>query len=243
MEREMLPLQTEAFYGTLTVYLEQIDNPGQHFREVLLPMMDVHRRRDEPMPEMDIMRKLFSDDPEKPGELREWLHVQQAGLWLAETLEGVDLLYYFQQPNWLQGMFHEPHNAEERIMLEDELDHMAETLTRLPAEIAYRLCIIKYLTRMNITTTLERHDRNLVEAEMAIRFLEEPDVMAAITEFWWDNEVNGQERVRAAIAKDLGKTPEELDREADEAIEANPEIEAKAKRILASLRGKRQVDQ
>jgi hypothetical protein len=75
-------------------------------------------------------------------------------------------------------------------MLKDELDLMAERLTGLPAEVAYRLCIIKYLTRINVTTNLERDERYVIEAEMAIRFLKEPDVTVAIIEF-------RQEKIRA----------------------------------------------
>jgi len=159
------------------------------------------------------MWKIISDDPRKPGELREWTEAILDGKWLAATLEAADLLYYWQQPSSLRGAYLEPSNDDEKAEIERDLDLIVEDLTGLPAEIAYRLCIIKYLTRMRLTSTLkESRERHAIEAEMAIRFLEEPDVRAAIAEFQW-------EKVRR-------KEDERLEREAgDRQFEPNPALD------------------
>lgn len=226
----MRPLQTEVLYHILLAHIANIANPRRYIQEELSPLMDAHRGRTGPMSFSAVIQKIFSTDPAKPGEAVEWIKARrQPGLEAVTTLEKIDMLYYLLQPS--MSIYVGPLDQSE----EAEATAWVERFTHLPARVAYGLCILKYLTRIHLTSPLPKAQRDNIETIMKNNFILEPAIWTAITDFWQDYELHDQERERQRVANELGEAAmREIEIICDQVME-DPEIREKAARLSARV--------
>ena len=134
----------------------------------------------------------------------------------ARALEIADLVYYLEQPAWQDKIYEQPAGDGEEV---ESPGWVIEGLAMVPHEVAQRFCILKYLTRINMTNTLPKKERDAVEANVMARFLKVPAIETAVADFLWDYEQNNQVRVRKQMWKGLGYTALKIDRFADEYLQ------------------------
>lgn len=187
-----------AYYETLSAEIAAIADPRAYIHETLIPAMDVHRGRTVPLTFSDVFQRLFATG-DKPGEMVEYFEElrKHRGLTPALALEMADMVYNMER---LEAIDDEPVDIAPYI----------EEWSRIPADAARRICIVKYRTRMERTSPLPKEDRDQIEEYTMARFLQESDISAGITAFQEEYKRRDQETARQRMQEDLGTTEEQF---------------------------------
>lgn len=99
--QRQLPIELEEFLKPTT----PIGALKRYVDRVIIPKMNAARGRTEPMPKHEVTNKLLSVDPQKPGEMVEYINTfyqEKAGFTrdpVEIALEMADIIYYTRQPN------------------------------------------------------------------------------------------------------------------------------------------------
>lgn len=163
----------DNFYNDLVAEVESVTDYQQYIHEVLLPMMDQHRGRTEPAPKSKIMQRLFSTDPEKPGEMIEFFEAAEDAarkgqkITPEKALEIADLIYFMEQP----GGRHLLYGSDESGKIVADPYGLVEETLGVDIDTARLFCMIKYRTRIHYTPLVEDEDRKEIEKAIMARLL------------------------------------------------------------------------
>ena len=142
-------------YQQVKATLESAVDRREHIRGSIIPRMDQRRGRRTSLGRLGILKRLFSVDPHKPGEIYEILFETKPGLTPSRASEVADIVYYVVQPECPE-------------YLRDPSPFLS--YYGIDIEQAYSFCILKYETRLSFGN---EKDYKEIENGVLERFLVE----------------------------------------------------------------------
>jgi len=150
-------LSSAKLYDVVTAVVGGVDDREIYIQETLIPRMDKHRGRLQSQTREEIVRKLFSVDVYKPGEVVEIIEETVRAKWELTpelALEIADVVYYTLQPN-----------------CPDFVSNPSPLISTLGVdmETAFAFCMVKYETRLRHGSPSNYKE---IEKKVMARFLE-----------------------------------------------------------------------
>lgn len=136
------------FYETLASKIRSIADKGDYIRRDLVPRMEEHRKgHGTPS---DSISKLYSDDPNKPGEFYELMFEIIAGKrgTFSYCLEVADIIYYLEKPSGWKFLYTQTGLQSHEFAITKEVEDLVTSCLGVPLDRAMAFCILKYETRM-----------------------------------------------------------------------------------------------